>query len=176
MPTCALCARPSVRSYFHALYVSSFLIKKRQVRVWDPVLFMLPRSPPVRGRRRLTTIQNKFYLNGLAPLVHPGITEYFSAQEAEMAVEIPSFFPTRVTPRRYKTQYQNANSPHWFKCSFPKELEFDKRSKHDVIILLILITFSLDCVLTLMEENWCRLLFRTQRVKCKKSADMKKEK
>ena len=60
--------------------------KRRQVRVRDPVLFMLPRSPPVRGRRRLTTIQNKFYLNGLAPLVHPGITEYFSAQEAEMAV------------------------------------------------------------------------------------------
>ena len=106
---------------------------------------MLPRSPPVRGRRRLTTIQNKFYLNGLALLVHPGITEYFSAQEAEMAVLIPRFFPTRVTPRRYKTQYQNANSPHWFTCSFPKELEFDKRSKHDVIILLILITFSLDC-------------------------------
>ena len=58
----------------------------------------------------------------------------------------------------YKPQYLHTNSPNWsLYISLLNPLgEFDKRSEHFpfVIILLTLITFSIDDVLILFGENW----------------------
>ena len=58
----------------------------------------------------------------------------------------------------FKRQYLHADSPNWsLYISLLNPLrEFDKRSEHFsfVIILLTLITFSIDDVLILFGENW----------------------
>ena len=144
MRTCALCARPSVRSYFHALYVSSFLIKKGRSGFEIPY-YSRYRVPHRLGggdgwlRSRIsftwTVSLRSFILESLNISQHRKLRWLFKSRGSFLHELLPGAIRPNI----------NANSPHWFTCSFPKELEFDKRSKHDVIILLILITFSLDC-------------------------------
>ena len=56
----------------------------------------------------------------------------------------------------FKPRYPHTNFPNWSPYIFLKTV-FDKRSKHFslLVILLILLTFSLDYVWISLGENWC---------------------
>ena len=89
----------------------------------------------------------------LCPFDQPIISLYFGSFVVSVLFVRFHFKVIRKSP------YPYTNSPNWsLYFSIKNTLrEFDKRSKHFilVIILSILTTFSLNCILILLGENWC---------------------